>query len=150
MNKTIGWMLGAIVLIGVLGTLGYAWLTPPNSPSPSWQKGHSVRSTDSGLWRLEWGYEDDEVRFLAFVHGITTKPDELVNVEGTLPNAQAQLCIPGQEPTPLPSEFNVFELIDGQLAQQNISLTVDQAKKFCDTENGQYTIAGLKEFLERQ
>jgi hypothetical protein len=130
------------------GLAWWAWPWKPKLSGPSWQYGGVVRSTGSGLWRLQWGYEDDEVRFLAFVHQGSTLPNELIRVARTLPGAQVTLSVPEHEPTGLPSEFNVFELIDGKFHEERVPLTVEQARKYCRAKTDRYTIEGLKSFLK--
>jgi len=144
--KTVRIVMGACVLIAV----GWVWLSPAKPPTPSWQSGSSVRSTVSGLWRLQWGYENNRVKFLAFVHSNSQRPAKLVMVAGPLPTRQILLAVPGQEPTALPTEVNIFEFVDGKLNQQNIPVTVTQAKEFCAAKRSAYTVDKLLTFLEEQ
>jgi hypothetical protein len=147
-TKTTDACILASVLLGcILGVLAW-WACPFKPSNPSWQYGGVVRSTGGGLWRLQWGYEDDEVRFLAFVHSGSTLPDELIRAAGALPAGHVSLSAPGHEPTGLPSGFNVFELIDGKFRQEQVPLTVEQARKYCRAKTDRYTIEGLKSFLK--
>ena len=55
---------GAIILVlGILAGVAF-WSWQPNKGQfTSWQQGEVVRSTPTGLWRLQWGYDDGQVRY---------------------------------------------------------------------------------------
>jgi hypothetical protein len=153
MHSRVTEIFGAVLLIAVLAGLGYWWAAPGklwSSSGPSWQRGDVVRSTSTGLWRLQWGYQDDEVRYVALVHDGSKEPPELMTVTGFVPTDQTMLCLPGKDPVACPHDFNVFQLVDGKFDQQKIPLTVEQVKKYCDTKMDRYTIETLKDFLAKE
>lgn len=150
MKNKVGGILGLALLVSGLAVFGYWWTKPAKSPTPSWQSGAVVRSTSSGLWRLQWGYVDEQVRFLAFVHGGDENPQQLIKDTGRLPESRPTLAVPGQAEVECPSNFNVFEFVDGKFDQRSLRLTVEQAKKYCDTKMDRYTIETLSEFLKEK
>jgi hypothetical protein len=139
---------GAIILVlGILAGVAF-WSWQPNKGQfTSWQQGEVVRSTPTGLWRLQWGYEDGQVRYLAFMRGDGGEPPSLISVGGPMPGGKIVLSKPNQPPEEIPAEFNVFELIDGHFEQQHIPLTIEQAKAYCDAVRDSYTISTLRDFL---
>lgn len=148
--RTLGdiFLAAAIILvIGLLAGAAYKWWQPAKPPSPSWDQGTVVRSTPTGLWRLQWGYEEGQVRYLAFIHGGAGDPHPPILVSRPMRGGKIILSRPNQSQEELPAGFNVFELVDGRLEQQHISLTVEQAKAYCDTKRDTYTIRTLRDFL---
>ena len=96
--------------------------------------------------------DKDQVRYVAFVHGSKAEPERYRcthEVSSTAPS-RITLLRPGQAETPLPSEFNAFELIDGKFRQQKVAMTVKQAKEYCATPRNEYTIQSLLQFLKQQ
>ena len=139
---------GAIILVlGILAGVAF-WSWQPNKGQfTSWQQGEVVRSTPTGLWRLQWGYEDGQVRYLAFMRGDGGEPPSLISVNGPMPGGKIVLSKPNQPPEEIPAEFNVFEFTDGHFERQHIPLTIEQAKAYCGASRESYTIKTLREFL---
>ena len=114
------------------------------------QRGTTVCSTSAGSWRLQWKFEHNQVRFLALAHDGDREPPELITYAGTDPTDQPMLSLPGREAVPCPRDFNVFELVDGHFDQRKCPLTVEQAKKYCNTQRDRYTIETLNELLKQK
>jgi hypothetical protein len=99
------------------------------------------------LWRLQWGYDDGQVRYLAFVRGDGGEPPSLISVSGPRHGGKIVLSKPDQPQEEIPAGFNVFELNDGHFEQQHIPLTIEQAKAYCGANRDSYTIKTLRDFL---
>jgi hypothetical protein len=108
-----------------------------------------VTTTATGIWRVQWGEQGGIVRYMAFVKDGTHEPRELVSVAGRSPQSIITLAVSEGRAEPLPPSANVFELIDGRFRQQWVDVSVDQAKRFCDSKQGEYTIDSLNAFLKR-
>jgi hypothetical protein len=98
-------------------------------------------------WCVQWGQEENSVRYLAFVNDKRNEPKPLILRSSSHP-AKSTLAVPGRPNEPLPASANVFEWIDGQFHQRRVEVSVDQARRFCEMGRPEYTIDSLVEYLK--
>lgn len=132
----------------VLGFLR-AWMLPCHLDHGSRQDSSRVCATKGGIWRIQWGEREGKLRYVAFVRDGTSEPKEIVCVEGSQTRLSRGLGPAGEEES-LPASANVFELIDGRFRQQWVELSVDQANRFCNSPQTEYTIDALMAELKQK
>lgn len=114
------------------------------------------RFTSTHNWIIQWGIARGRLAFVA-VSATDREPDQRSQPLQQLVNARrevgkpvrAVLVRPDGSNVPLPTEHQLFEMVNNHLVQAKGDVTLEELDAFLGADRADYTIAVLRDFVKR-